>query len=247
MIINVVGSHRCGMKTVLFILVSVYFVSLFITLKSHHKASRNLDSHLNNRHLSHHRLPPSPPVGTVDDDNNNSNNKKKSTAVGGGNEEEVSKQCKNAALILFGVPVHFQYIWKSYMKNIVQRNPTLNFEVYLHMYSDLHQKTFSSVRNNVQNALLESPDDIWKILHEGGSVVPAAITTSSQSTFDESELSWLQQSDTLGFWAYHFQTLQNMFRQGNSLRESLLYLQEQKKIIQRMTLMYIYLPDQIRF
>jgi hypothetical protein len=94
------------------------------------------------------------------------------------------------------------------------------------MYSDLHQLPFSSTRNALQNATLESPDVIREILHNGG--VPAWITTSSQSMFDELELSWLQQSDTLFFDKYPLQTLQNMFRQGNSLRESFLYLQDQR-------------------
>ena len=59
--------------------------------------------------------------------------------------------------------------------------------------------------------------------------VPARITTSSQSMFDKLELSWLKESDTLFFDEYPLQTLQNMFRQGNSLRESLRYLQDQRK------------------
>jgi hypothetical protein len=47
--------------------------------------------------------------------------------------------------------------------------------------------------------------------------------------FDKWELSWLKESDTLFFNKYPLQTLQNMFRQGNSLRESLRYLQYQRK------------------
>ena len=46
--------------------------------------------------------------------------------------------------------------------------------------------------------------------------------------FDKWELSWLKESDTLFFDKYPLQTLQNMFRQGNSLRESFLYLQDQR-------------------
>ena len=110
------------------------------------------------------------------------------------------------------------------MKNIVQRNPRIKFEVYMHMYSDLHLAPFSSVKNGENNATLDSPDDIRALLDEGD--IPAMLTTSSQSMFDESELSWLQQSDMSFFQNYPFQTLQNMFRQGNSLREAFLYRQK---------------------
>ena len=56
--------------------------------------------------------------------------------------------------------------------------------------------------------------------------IPAMLTTSSQSMFDESELLWLQQSDMSFFEDYPFQTLQNMFLQKNSLRKAFLYRQK---------------------
>lgn len=114
------------------------------------------------------------------------------------------------------------------MKNIVQRNPQMKFEVYMHMYSDLHLQPFSSDRNGEKNTKLDSPDDIQAIFDEVGGNVSKLLTTSSQSFFEELELSWLQQNDTSFFDGhdYPFQTLQNIFRQGNSLREAFFSLQK---------------------
>ncbi|KAL7497166.1 hypothetical protein ACHAWT_008086 [Skeletonema menzelii] len=129
---------------------------------------------------------------------------------------------KTAVILLFGVPKHFRLVWTSYMKNIVQRNPLMKFEVYMHMYSDLSQQPFSNARNDEISTNLDSPDDIRAILDEAEAEgIPTMLTTSSQSIFDKSELlSWIQQSDTSFFPNYIFTTLQNVFRQGNSLREA---------------------------
>ena len=70
---------------------------------------------------------------------------------------------KTAVLVLFGVPKHFRLVWTSYMKNIVQRNPLMKFEVYMHMYSDLSQEPFSNARNDEISTILDSPDDIRAI------------------------------------------------------------------------------------
>ena len=98
----------------------------------------------------------------------------------------------------------------------------MKFEVYMHMYSDLHQQPFSNAKNDEINTNLDSPDDIRAILDEAEAEgIPTMLTTSSQSIFDKSELlSWIQQSDTSFFQHYTFTTLQNVFRQGNSLREA---------------------------
>ena len=69
------------------------------------------------------------------------------------NEMNELRKCKNLALILFGAPVHFKYVWKLYMKNIVKRNPHIHFEAYMHMYSDLHKQPFTSVRNKIDEML----------------------------------------------------------------------------------------------
>jgi len=128
---------------------------------------------------------------------------------------------KTAVLVLFGVPKHFRLVWTSYMKNIVQRNPLMKFEVYMHMYSDLHKESFSNARNDEISTNLDSPDDIRVILDEAEAEgIPTTLTTSSQSIFDESGLSWIQQSDTSFFPNYIFTTLQHVFHQGNSLREA---------------------------
>lgn len=114
------------------------------------------------------------------------------------------------------------------MENIVRRNPQISIKVIMHMYSDLHQGPVSlSKRNKEENVTLESPADIWAVLEKEG--VPAALTTSPQSNFDKSELTWLQESDTSGFVGFAFDSLQNVFRQGNSLRESSLHLLRDQK------------------
>ncbi len=155
-------------------------------------------------------------------------NTEKKSVVTDANEPNNSSTCKKAALILFGVPKYFQYTWKSYMENIVRRNPQISIKVIMHMYSDLHQGQVSlSKRNKEENVTLESPADIWAVLEKEG--VPAGLTTSPQSNFDKSELTWLQQSDTSGFWSIAFDSLQNVFRQGNSLRESSLHLLRDQK------------------
>ncbi len=76
---------------------------------------RGTDSYINNLHSSNLDL--SAPAVTANADGS----------------DEVSK-CKNAVLILFGIPKQFRLVWRSYMKNIVQRNPRMKFEVYMHMY-----------------------------------------------------------------------------------------------------------------
>ncbi len=191
------------------LIISAY-AGLLVTMEIYKSASRNLDSHRNKLHLSY--LPPMAHVPAV--------------TVANANEAVIKS--KKAVLILFGVPKHFRLVLRSYMKNIVQRNPQMKFEVYIHMYSDLHLQPFSSDRNGETNAQLDSPDDIRAILFdELGGNVSKLLTTSSQSIFEELELSWLQQNDTSFFDVdYPFQTLQNMFRQGNSLREAFFSFQK---------------------
>ena len=127
-------------------------------------------------------------------------------------------------LILFGVPKHFNFVWKAYLHNIIARNPWVKFEVHMHMYSDLHQKPFSNSRNGEHNTTLDSPDDVRELLDKDKGDTQVMLTTSSQSMFEESDLSWLQQSDLPFFGDYPFETLKNIFRQGNSLREAFPFL-----------------------
>mmetsp|Transcript_36955 Transcript_36955/g.75332 ORF Transcript_36955/g.75332 Transcript_36955/m.75332 type:complete len:392 (-) Transcript_36955:35-1210(-) len=184
-------------------LVLAFYYSIAASISLHNKASRNLDKYINNLHLS--QLPPSPPVSA---------------------DVCANGKKKMAVLILFGVPKHFSFVWRAYVHNIIARNPWVKFEVYMHMYSDLHQKPFSNSKNGEHNSTLDSPDDIRAILDNDKGDIPVMLTTSSQSMFEESDLSWLQQSDTSIFEDYSFQTLKNVFRQGNSLREAFFYGQK---------------------
>jgi hypothetical protein len=140
--------------------------------------------------------------------------------------------CKKAALIFFGVPKHFPIIWKSYIQNIIKQNPQIEeFEVYMHMYEDLHQHPFSNSKNGELNETLESPDDIRAVFdNENNEVhIQAKLTTTSQAKFDELELTWLQESDKTFFYNYSLTTVKNVFRQGNSLREAYNYLLTEKR------------------
>ena len=140
------------------------------------------------------------------------------------------ERSKTAVLILFGVPKHFRLVFTSYMKNIVQRNPRMKFEVYMHMNSDLHLTSYSNGRNDEKNAMLDSPDVIRTILDEvGGDNITTHLTTSSQKLFMDPNLSWIQQSDVSFFkdGSYSFRTVLNQFRQGTSLREAFFSYQEQ--------------------
>mmetsp|Transcript_34538 Transcript_34538/g.50844 ORF Transcript_34538/g.50844 Transcript_34538/m.50844 type:complete len:260 (+) Transcript_34538:139-918(+) len=101
---------------------------------------------------------------------------------------------------------------------------------HFNMYSDLHQKPFSNSRNNERNATLDSPDDIRELLDKDKGGTQVMMMTSSQSMFEESDLSWLQQSDKPYFFRYYpFETVKNIFRQGNSLREAFPFLNEEIK------------------
>ncbi|KAL7547290.1 hypothetical protein ACHAWF_010614 [Thalassiosira exigua] len=133
---------------------------------------------------------------------------------------------KKAAIILFGVPKQFSFVWKSYWKNIVLRNQHIEFEVYMHMYSDLHQNPFSNFRNQEYKAILHSPGEIQVFLWTYDIPV-LRFTESSQLQFDKSELAWLKKEDRNSFdRSITLQSMQNMFRQGNSLREAFLTMQK---------------------
>eukprot|EP00579_Thalassiosira_antarctica_P028264 CAMPEP_0202025900 /NCGR_PEP_ID=MMETSP0905-20130828/57558_1 /ASSEMBLY_ACC=CAM_ASM_000554 /TAXON_ID=420261 /ORGANISM="Thalassiosira antarctica, Strain CCMP982" /LENGTH=333 /DNA_ID=CAMNT_0048588951 /DNA_START=223 /DNA_END=1221 /DNA_ORIENTATION=+ len=136
--------------------------------------------------------------------------------------KDDTKQCISAALVLFGVPKAFQYIHNAYIQQIVKRNPHVCFKAHMHMYNDLHQKPFINIRNEEKNGKIESPESIQAILDaEGG--IPAQLSTSSQSTFDEANLSWMHENITQNFPTknkLNLQTMMNVFRQGNSMKEA---------------------------
>lgn len=132
-----------------------------------------------------------------------------------------NQQCLSAALVLFGVPKSFEFIWQAYLENIVERNPHVGFHAYMHMYSDLHQQGFTNERNEEEDIKLESPDDILDILDIGG--VSTTLVTSPQSEFDQLELlTWMQSGDEENFGGFSFSTLKNVFRQGNSMKRAYL-------------------------
>ncbi len=181
-------------------------IPLCIAVTTLKTASLNLHRYLNNLHQSH--LPPSATTFF-------------SGTIANGTKGEGVTKSKTAVLIFFGVPKHFRLVFTSYMKNIVQRNPRMKFEVSVHMCSDLHLTSYENDRSNEKNAMLDSPDVIQTILDEvGGDHITSHLTTSSQKLFMDPQLSWIQQSDLSFFWTVPFRTLLNQFRQGISLREA---------------------------
>lgn len=125
----------------------------------------------------------------------------------------------SAALVIFGVPKSFQYIYKAYNKHVVQRNPHICFKIHMHMYNDLHQTPFNNKRSSEKGAKLQSPEDIASILNTTGGI-PSKLVTSSQLHLDRSELSWMQNDITEHLADLNLQTMMNVFRQGNSMKEA---------------------------
>ncbi|KAL7475565.1 hypothetical protein ACHAW6_001480 [Cyclotella cf. meneghiniana] len=121
-----------------------------------------------------------------------------------------------ASLVVFGVPKSFHIIWRSYVRNIIDRNPDIDFEVHMHMYADL--SVIFTPRNGELNATLDTPVTIRSILKSEGNI-PIYFTTSSQNEYDMSLVSWLGK-DTL--YDYDVHTTMNIFRQGNSMKEAYL-------------------------
>ena len=122
----------------------------------------------------------------------------------------------SAALVLFGIPKSFESTWQSYFRNIVERNPHVDFEVHLHMYSDIDK--VSTPRNQENNEAVEKIGSVHKILHTAD--IPAKIVTSSQKEFDNTLFSWMNKTDTL--YDYDLASTMNIYRQGNSIKEAFL-------------------------
>ena len=139
------------------------------------------------------------------------------------------------ALILFGIPKEFDVIWKAYKSNIINRNVhhVTSFHVHMHMYNDVWNLT--NTKNHEYNINLKdtnTPESIRRIIsnntnnpitRDNEGKIKLFLTTSSQTAYDETELlPWLNknENDTKFFderyWSY--ETLQNMFRQGNSIK-----------------------------
>lgn len=70
--------------------------------------------------------------------------------------------CMPVSLVLFGVPKHFSHVWTHYLEHIVRPNPHVQFELHMHMYSDL--SNFTNPKNNEINVTTETPSDIQSIL-----------------------------------------------------------------------------------
>jgi hypothetical protein len=128
--------------------------------------------------------------------------------------------CKpiQASLVLFGVPKMFNYIMKSYVRNIVEQNPHVDFSVHLHMYHDL--MTVNTPRNGERGAPAETSDSVLAITRSLMEDSPISFITSNQTVFDQSLSSWLGKSDTL--FDYDMITTMNIFRQGHSMKNAFL-------------------------
>ena len=111
---------------------------------------------------------------------------------------ERKHPCKSiqASMVLFGVPKMFKYIFKSYVRNIIEQNPHVDFSVHLHMYHDLLM--VNTPRNGEQGIPAETPESVLAMtrsLMEDSSSIN--FITSNQTAFDQTLSSWLGQSDRL--------------------------------------------------
>lgn len=135
--------------------------------------------------------------------------------------------CMPVSLVLFGVPKHFSHVWTHYLEHIVRPNPHVQFELHMHMYSDL--SNFTNPKNNEINVTTETPSDIQSILISktrgvirwNRDALNMTLITSSQTEYDES-LSWLEPRDVEQFEKLSLETIKNIFRQGNSMQQSYL-------------------------
>ena len=115
-----------------------------------------------------------------------------------------------AALILFGVPKHFDLIWKAYMQNLVLQNPGTQFRIYFHYYEDLTSIT------NVKNAEIDIDVQSLEVIESILTGIDYTVITSNQSEFDKT-INWLV-DDHADKFEFTLETARNMFRQSNSLR-----------------------------
>eukprot|EP00581_Thalassiosira_minuscula_P030742 CAMPEP_0183762424 /NCGR_PEP_ID=MMETSP0739-20130205/9060_1 /TAXON_ID=385413 /ORGANISM="Thalassiosira miniscula, Strain CCMP1093" /LENGTH=557 /DNA_ID=CAMNT_0026000701 /DNA_START=271 /DNA_END=1944 /DNA_ORIENTATION=+ len=141
----------------------------------------------------------------------------------------TTTSCVPVTLLLFGVPKEFAHIWNHYLEHIVRANPHIQFELHMHMYSDL--TSFSNAKNNEMNVITESPSEVRRILNNTMQIIrewkdvnmtiPMTLVTSPQKDYDTS-LGWLEEADTEQFNKLSLDTLKNMFRQGNSIQQAYL-------------------------
>ena len=118
-------------------------------------------------------------------------------------------------MVLFGVPKMFKYILKSYVRNVIEQNPHVDFSVHLHMYHDL--LTVNTPRNGEQGTPAESKESILEVTRSLIKDSPISLITSNQTVFDQSLSSWLGNST---LFDYDMITTMNIFRQGNSMKNA---------------------------
>lgn len=85
---------------------------------------------------------------------------------------DKKQTCKpiQASMVLFGVPKMFKYILKSYVRNVIEQNPHVDFSVHLHMYHDL--LTVNTPRNGEQGTPAESKSMTCPSMPQAGHPVP---------------------------------------------------------------------------
>jgi hypothetical protein len=110
----------------------------------------------------------------------------------------------------------FEHVWKSYVRNIIERNPHADFEVHLHMYHDL-LKIFTP-RSFEEHVHVENVTTIKTILESVD--VPINIVTSNQTEFDHTLFDWFGKGRNATLHDYDRYTTRNIFRQANSMKEA---------------------------
>ncbi|GAX15409.1 hypothetical protein FisN_8Lh295 [Fistulifera solaris] len=123
-------------------------------------------------------------------------------------------QCQ-AAFILFGLPKSFPLVWRAYRQNLIDHNPHIQFDVSMHLYSDI--KTLTNPKNGEINVEMESVATLLHTIGQGNDV----LVQTRQADFDARNLTWLGEKHLMHFGpGWTLNTLKNMFRQGNSMLQS---------------------------
>ena len=95
---------------------------------------------------------------------------------------------KNIAMILIGIPKHFDIVWRSYYQKVIQTNLNFHFDVYFNFYNDVQIVT--SIRDNEINAIVDTLEKVNEQFHKTGTKVTSikfshvsVITTDNSSSF----------------------------------------------------------------
>lgn len=113
------------------------------------------------------------------------------------------------AFIVGGIPQKFDLVWESWKKHIIEHNPSFDFDIFMHLFTDVFN--FTSPRNSEYNIPVVSKK---KILDIFANFTRIHISSSLQKTYDLSMLSWL--SPLVDPFQNNFSSVMNAMRQAHA-------------------------------